>query len=108
MWNEVAISQSLHEILPRLLADDVRSFVCRSDVLLPLTVYLLTINEHDFEPKARKQLTGQGVPEPTEDAVILRAFSLADAEFDRGSVTKAGESLSRALEFRRSYGPTNS
>lgn len=63
----------------------------RSDVLLPLTVYLIIIHEHDFAAKASKTLIEEGESSPTEDDIALKAFELADAEFDRGSVTKAGE-----------------
>lgn len=71
------------------LADATVGLVDRSDVLLPMTFYLVTIHEHDFEVQARKELGSDA----KEDALVLRAFALADAEFDRGSVTKAGKRI---------------
>lgn len=51
----------------------------------------MIIHEHDFEETATEELQEKGNAIPSEDDVMIRAFALADDEFDRGSVQKASE-----------------
>ncbi|ORY50195.1 hypothetical protein BCR35DRAFT_356118 [Leucosporidium creatinivorum] len=61
----------------------------QADILLPLTVFHVIIHEHDFEVKAKDQLFEEGNAIPTEDDIMVKAFALADDEFDRGSIQKS-------------------
>ena len=60
-----------------------------TDVLLALTVFLVIVHEHDFEDRAMEQLAEEGQTLPSADDVIVRAFSLASDEFERGSIQKS-------------------
>ncbi|SGY72524.1 BQ5605_C005g03179 [Microbotryum silenes-dioicae] len=63
-----------------------------ADVLLPLVVQLLTIDELDSRDEGKKVLMEEdGVAEPTEAQIEDKAFQLARNHLEKGSIMKTSE-----------------